>query len=217
MAYRDLSTPAMVQITAPLVDQDKVRPLLESFPQTAGILGNLDAVHQSLITLQRQASQLEELFATLVEQMTKLDQTHDRKLRGTYMVLTGLAELVDKPSQGQLLIGLRDALFPNGLSDVNRTYREEAGNVVLLEQRLTDPIRQRLEALVLLDTNLLNEVQALITAGKALGDKLEDRRQVEAQLANDSEAISPAQLLAARNAWIRTVRLLESNLELSDA
>ena len=217
MAYRDFTNSTMVELSSAWVDPEKNRSLLAGFPQTAGLLSNLDQTHANIVRVAPTEDALRKQIDDLTKALFDLDKTHDRKRRGVYHVLTGLSDLVDDPTRQADLITLRDAILPNGLQGTQVSYIDQAGNARILEQRLTDTQRAALEAINVLDTNLMLELAAMLDAAKLLGDKVEERRPLQARFDQDPNKITPIDVLNARNAWVRTARLIEQVLHLTDA
>ncbi|MEO1269363.1 MAG: hypothetical protein AAFX99_14830 [Myxococcota bacterium] len=216
MGYRDLDTEVMVEITAAWLDPGGNRPVLERCPQTAGVLANIEAAHARLCTIQSAESDLKKQLGTLINRMARLDHQHDRKYRGSFLLLTAFAELTDRPEEIETLLGLRDLLFPAGLMGVNKSYQAEAGAAEVLEERLTEQTRASLKALTFLESNLLDQVLVVIDSARALGETLEERRQTEKALAEDHQQISPGDVMRARNTWVRTIRQVETLLDLTE-
>jgi hypothetical protein len=217
MAYRDFPTTTMVELTAPWLDDARQAPLLRSFPQTAGLMENVVEAHQTLLRLQLVESQLQATIQALIAQLFELDRRHDRKLRGTFQLLTGLAELADTPEEVAALLALRDALFPSGLSAINLSYRDEAGHARLIAERLTDAQRAALAAIPAGSTHLLAHLTEMIDTARTLGEKAEELRQAKDGLGKDEDAVTRGDLLAARRQWVRVVQRVEDNLSFTQA
>lgn len=217
MAYRDFPTTTMVELTAPWLDPAKQEPLLRSFPQTAGLMENIEEAHQTLLRLQPVESELRATIQALIAEIFELDRRHDRKLRGSFQLLTALAELAEAPEGAAALLTLRDTLFPQGLSAINLPYRDEAGHARLIAERLTDAQREALAAIPAGSTHLLAHLTDMIDTARTLGEQAEALRLARERLAFDEGAVTRADLLAARRQWVRVVQRVEDNLSFTRA
>ena len=146
MALKNLSNETMLALSASWTDPERERPALEA-SVAAPLLPKLDAAHEGLVATAQPAavSEAERELSELQAKEAEVDRVHDRKLRGTYYLLTGLAELADDPGVADSRLALRDALFPAGLAATQRTYLEEAGDVEALPRRLDDELAPRLD------------------------------------------------------------------------
>jgi hypothetical protein len=209
MALRNLTTAEMLTISDPWVDEEREeRTLLSSAPETDVLLPHLERSHRSLLEKQPPGdSALEALNKKIVE----LDTRHDDLVRGVYWALTAFASLSGDAKQREELLELRDTLIPMGLSLVGSGYRDESGASILMEQRLTSEIKAALEKIKLPTGTLMDSVDELIEVGRELGH-VEDRR---AELRNTIDGPTGAEILAARNEWIRMTHALVASLELT--
>ncbi|MBS2033081.1 MAG: hypothetical protein JST54_34735 [Deltaproteobacteria bacterium] len=196
----------MVSITSAWVDPKQDRPLLEKFPKLAALIPDVEEAHQNLLKMQVASGGAPSGLAEIQAQEAEADAVHDRKLRGVYNVLTGLADLAEPPTDGPMYLALRDRLFPNGLQMTRVTYAAEAGAVEMVKDRLTPADRKLAKAIPLPSGKLQDQIDAWIEAGKRLG-ALEQKK---------SRLIAPtgpsrADVLAARNHWITVVSALLGN------
>lgn len=138
----------------------------------------------------------------------------DRKARGTYGALTAFADLVDDPDKAARLIALRDKIFQQGLSVVRWSYVDEAGEVELVEARLTVQDRNFLKQLPYPGGKLLEAHEARIAAARKLGDL--ERKKQDLIRTHESKAgkIALSDVAKACNGWIRTVRAFVGILDL---
>lgn len=219
MALRDLPTPVMIAVTAAWIDAEQARPDIEALPTAAGLLTKIEAANQRLLETQPSSDgnrSPPEILAVREEQ-TGLDVVHDRKTRGTYHVLTGFADLEDDPDLAADYLALRDKLVPpeQGLRVIQVSYRQEAGEAALVEERLTDKDRALLKKLPIPGGKLLAAHEARVKAAARLGALEDQRAQIEAKAA-DKETVKHGDALRARNGWIKAVRAFVSALDLDE-
>ncbi len=146
MSLRDLSTQTMVAIVAPWLDPVRERKDIEALPKASILLSTLEEAKDELLATQTVSNSVipPELPAVQKEQ-ADVDDTHDRKARGTYGALTAFTELVDDPDKAAKYLALRDKLFPRGMAVVNWSYTDEAGEAELVDGRLTSADRALLK------------------------------------------------------------------------
>lgn len=220
MALRNLSTEAMIALSDAWLDTKRpARKLLEQSELTMGLVPRLAAVHKQLVVSLRQGPPFA-LAATLAgirQEQSVTDARHDRKARGIFMVLSGMAELAEEEGAAAQLVSLRDLLFPKGTSIVTRSYIEEAGEAKLVLSRLTEEAHRTLESLPSLGKRTLaDEVDAWIGAGERLGKLEQKRASAEAAMAATPASLTPAMVSRARALWMRVVTALVNNLSLDD-
>lgn len=215
MAIRIFTTQLMVLFSGRWLDPEGERPILERYPLTSALLPRLAQTHAKLIAFQRATFETQGAIAKLQERQAELDALHDRKMRGVFNMLTALAELSDKPNLAAHYLDLRDKLLPEGLRAVTRSYLEEAGEAVLLQGRLDAPSIQALTAIPTPDGHLYQYVEAWMLAATEIG-KLE-RERLELTKKAPPDDTTPADVVRARNEWIRIVHAIRANLLLDDA
>lgn len=221
MALKNLSTETMLALSSSWLDAQRARPTLSANPRTAPYLADLEEAHATLLaanTSPANQGSTPELVALSVE-ATTVDQLHDRKVRGTYGLLTALAELANERLDAERYLDARNVLFPEGTAINRRTYLDEAGNAETVSQRLAGlpAVQEVLKSIPLAgDKNLGHEVAAWLEAGLALG-KLETRR---AELLHERDAAAGAsrrgELFRARNRWGRVANAMLAALELDE-
>jgi hypothetical protein len=219
MALRNLSNETMLALSTAWTDPRRERGTLEA-SVAAPLLPKLDQAHADLVATAQPAAvaEAERELAEVQTQEAELDQTHDRKVRGTYYVLTGLAELADDPNVAQSRLALRDALLPNGLSAVQRTYLEEAGDVEALDQRLDEGQRAELAKVVVGGgRTLADEVDAWTSAARKLGELEGKRAELAAKRSAGASGERFSLVTRARNRWTRVVKAMAQAIALDDA
>jgi hypothetical protein len=212
MAYKGMTTAEMITVSEPWTTAGTpARGVLEHFPEVAPLLPRLEAAHRALLVTQPQVSKT---LATLAEQAAALDQRHDGLGRALEALTTGFALAAPTVAEANALHALHDLLLPAGLSVVQRSYREEAGQVKLLAERLTPAAELELKALPLPGgKTVLDLVREWIQVGTRLGE-VEDQRAQEQQAG--AKGSSPADIVLARNRWIRAVNAIVNVVALAE-
>ena len=207
----------MVGISGAWLDPQKDRPLLEKLPHVQGLVPPLEKAHQNLLLLQAspEPASLTAALSQLQEDAADDDATHDSKARGGFGMLGDLAELANDPAARSVYIQLRDKMYPNGLRVVQLSYAEEAGEVELVEQRLTKEDRDLLASIPSPDGNLLKSHELRVAAGRRLGEFERKRAEIFSKI-DGTTVVKGPDVTKARNAWLRATRALVFVLELED-
>lgn len=209
----------MASISETWLHPKGTRPLIEAIAPAAALLPSVQKAHDGLKKAQAQPQQVPEKLLEIQKKQAELDKLHDRKGRGTYLVLTGFAEIADDPALVAEILALRDKIFDPtiGLRVLQASYAEEAGEVILLEERLNDEDRALLKKMPCPKGSLLDAHQARVTAGKKLGALDTEKNALSSdQVSAPGEVTMPADVLRARNAWIKAARALITVLDLDD-
>lgn len=215
--FTRLAAESMRTISGQWLHHGPTRLILEKYAKSAALLPDIEEVHGGLCDAMGgdDEAPLEAQLARLREDGGVLDARHDRKYRGTWKLFEALIELADKDETTAALTALRNKVLPKGLPLVNATWGAESGNAETVRGDLDKGVRAQLKAIASTEGRTLDdEVQAWVKAGEALGPIAAQKAAVEVQLANPVEVSSGAALNAARNAWIKTARALETNLDL---
>lgn len=214
MNLKDLSIQTMISLSAAWIDPARERSSLEASPITAVYLPAIDAMHAALVATQPRDVSSAELTALIAEE-TAEDTIHDRMLRGAHWVLSGLAEITDSEEERKAYLAARDTLAPEGLRETQRAYTAESGEIHRLEARLTPEVKALLGNVKAPGGTLWDATKRRMKAGKKLGLLEAKRVKLEAEVnAVKRDSTSRADVLRARNAWIRVVRALEAALDL---
>lgn len=213
MSKRNLTTQIMLSISERWLDPERERPVLERYPLTAPILSHLGKAHTSLVSFQRASTETQEAVAAVQREQAAVDAEHDRKIRGVFGVLTGLAELAASEERARHYLDLRDRLLPEGLRAVQRSYMGQAGEIPLLKGRLDEKTRRALSEIQTPEGPLTVHVDAWMSAASKLSD-LEGKRMDIVEASGDTRK---ADVQRARNEWIRVVNGLRANLLLDGA
>lgn len=210
MSLKQLATPVMVQIsTGWTTPGNPAREAILAVGELAGLVPRLDAAHKALHD--SQPGDADPRLAVIQEKEAAADLQHDTFVRGGHMLLSALALLSPDAAAGAGFERLRDSLLPDGLETTQKNYRNEAGAASLLQTRMAaDPsIKQRLEAIPVLDRNLGYFVDVWMTAAATLGQLEDEKAQI---VGNTGEG---ARVYAARNQWIRAVNAFIVTAELA--
>ena len=212
MALKRLYTGEMVSLSGPLTTAAHAdRQILADIPATAALLPELDGAHRSLLVTQVKP-EAQTRLAVIIKAQKRLDVRHDDLIRGVSGLLTALAYLTQDADLAARLRLVLSVLLPDGLDAVTRTYREEAGQAALLESRLSPADVTLLKKIKILEGTAWNSIKEWIDVGAQLG-ALEDER---AGLPETSGP-APADVVTARNRWIRTINAMRSVLDLVSA
>jgi DNA-binding TFAR19-related protein (PDSD5 family) len=212
MALKRLYTGEMVSLSGPLTKGDHPdRQVLAGIPATAALLPELDSAHGSLLSTQVKPEAQTRLAAIILAEKS-LDVRHDDLIRGVSGLLTSLAYLTPDAELAARVLHVLSVLLPDGLDAVTKSYREEAGQAALLESRLTPADVALLKRIKLLEGTAHDAVKEWMSVGAQLG-ALEDER---AGLPETSGP-APADVVTARNRWIRTINAMRSVLDLVSA
>jgi hypothetical protein len=212
MALKRLYTGEMVSLSGPLTKSDHAdRLVLASIPATAALLPELDSAHASLLSTQVKP-EAETRLAGIIKIEKGLDVRHDDLIRGVSGLLTALAYLTPDPDLAARVRHVLSVLLPDGLDAMTKTYREEAGQAALLESRLSAADVTLLKRIKILEGTAWDAIKEWMDVGARLG-ALEDER---AGLP-ETTGPAPADVVTARNKWIRTINAMRFVLDLVSA
>ncbi len=212
MALKRLYTGEMVSLSASLTSAAHAdRQTLAAIPAVAALLPELDGAHSTLLATQIKPAG-ETRLAAIGKAQKVLDVRHDNVIRGVHGLLISLAYLTKNAELASRILLLLSVILPDGIDAVSRTYREEAGQAALLLSRLSPEDRTLLQDIKLLEGTAWDAVIEWMNIGAQLG-ALEDERSGIPQTSGPA----PADVVSARNKWIRTVRAIRSVLELVNA
>jgi len=205
MALKRMRTEEMVAITSTWVDEAHPdRQAMAQEPALASLLPQADAAHAGLRRT-HDAGPSTVRLKQIQDQQKVLDVEHDDVLRGIWSYLWALIYFARTDEERQIFMRLVELLLPEGLTAVNKSYREEAGQSELAGSRLTDGDRALLQGLVLPDgRNLLDVVNHWLSLGAGLGALDRER---SGDITDDRPTHADAVL--ARNQWIRTVQAMQ--------
>lgn len=207
----------MRTISSQWIDDADTHRILSSFPKTKALLPDIEEAHRGIAAVLEAdgGAALDQQIAELRTEGGAIDLRHDRKYRGSYKLLDALAELADEPATATALLALRDQLHPNGLSQVNTPWAEEAGNAATVRRSLSRETRASLKAVSSTEGRSLDdEVQAWLKAADNLAALAARKAAAEHRAQNlHADRETPA-MNTARNQWVKVARALESSLDL---
>jgi hypothetical protein len=216
MALRNLNVRTLVSILDGWTHPSRARPVLEKLPLLAALLPKLDVIKQDLAGTQGAGVALDNQLKELTSEASTIDALHDRKKRGAYQILSGLAEVSDSPAGAAALIDLRDRLIPEGLASLKHSYLDEAGDAKLLSARLDDPSSALLKSIAVGGGHLGDVVDAWLAAATKL-EAIEGQRSKLSSPTGKEAFVSKSAKQGAKNAAIRAVRMVESSLAMEGA
>lgn len=211
MALKRLTTDEMIQLSGAWVPGGAAHAVIASQPELAALAARLEAARNDLIGLQ--PSPDDPRLAALAREAAEVDLRHDAVVRGLHEILSSLAMLSSDEARTEALLRVRDALLPEGLETIQRTYRAQAGAVERLRARLESDasLRATLETESVGGKTLSAYVAEWIATGQRLGE-------IETERATISGPTAPSvgsREVAARNQWIRIVNVLIANAALA--
>lgn len=182
---------------------------LMEVPELAVLMPRLEQAHRALVGTQTSPST--PTLGQLTERIQRLDERHDDLVRAIVHVVRAFAIAAPTNDEADKLFHLSEQLFPDGISIIRRSYRDEAGETKLLGERLTG------ETLALVKTlplpggrTVFDLIQELLEVGKEMGE-LEDQRAAEKSSAN---TVSATDVIRVRNEWVRGVTALMTLAEM---
>ncbi|MBI4820249.1 MAG: hypothetical protein HY791_28530 [Deltaproteobacteria bacterium] len=214
MSLKHLSVDAMIRISDRWLNPAKDRALLESIPLAAALLPAIEGAHRGLSDLRAEAEDRTNELARVFAEAEAADQIHDRKLRGSFGLLTVLAELADSSEISAELMDLRDRLMPQGLRATHLSHVEEAVNAESVRQALDEETRAELRTIPTIEGRTLEqEIETWLAAAAELGHLTAQRVLLEHE--DRSAAEARAERIDAKNAWIRSTHALLAVLDLT--
>lgn len=212
MGLRDLTTALMVAQSATLVDRTHPdRAALVGIVEVAGLVPRIDRAHDGLLHIQRGSSDATESprLAEIRTESRTTDLRHDALVRGLWNLLTALASLASDAKESDALLALRDHLIPEGVSITQRSYLEESGFATLTAARLTSDHRAALAKIPTPWGSALDCVEEWFARAARLGELEHERAEIESPA-----VVTAADVLVARNEWVRVMNALRTNLAL---
>lgn len=205
MALNRLSIAEMVKHSGDLVQAGSPeRAAIEAIPEAAALLPQLQRAHEGLIAAQPPN---DSEIAEITEELGLLDATHDDLLRAIDGRLASELELAGDEAARDALTRARTVLLPDGLSIVQRSYTEQAGEGALRAARVDPEVKAVLGRLSTYDGRTLDAIYERLQAVAAEIGALVKRR---AELGEQGRRVADAR--EARLRWIRTVNALATVL-----
>lgn len=208
MAWKHLRTGEMLSLTSPLLDpQHPEQQALSAEPLTAAILPYVEGAHQRLLKTQVRDN-VQARVAELGLKQAEVDSLHDALKRAVYDMLGAAAIGALDQDYAARCNALRALVLPEGYSGLNRSYRDEAGQAALLAERLGADEIALLEGIRIGSRSAWSLLQQVLELAAELGRLQDEREKAE------REGASPADVVAARNRWIRVINVLMAAIEL---
>ena len=214
MNLKSLSNAEMVQVSLEWITPKKpANVALLALATTAGLLPVVTEAHKTLQAVEGALGNgpREAELRVLAARGIELDRQHDAYVRRIFGVYAALAEAPSSPEQGELYVSTARAVFPAGLAAAQATYKDQAGQAFLVDERLSDEHRATLKAVKTPDGTLAEDVARWKKIAKELGDVETERTR----LAASPTESKGTDAVAARNAWINAVSALVNVLGVS--
>ena len=204
----------MFQVSEPWVTPGEKRDALMAVPPLAGMMPFIEEAHTGLVPAVPVAA-LPARLAELTTEGLSLDGSHDNGMRGVYTFIGAMILLARTEATRVALADMRNQLMPEGLEGTRKTYRGEAGEAALLEERLREnpALVAQMDAITVhVDggVSLGTFVREWMRDAKRLGEVDSERAAlVEAgALPGAAPAVTRQDARAARVNWMRQVRAM---------
>lgn len=205
MALKRMTSGEMIHTTQTWVDaKHRHHQLLVSVAEVAVLMSHLEKAHKTLLTVQPTADPSAAGRARTIE---ALDAQHDDLVRAIYALFQVQMYLTQQPSERELWQRLRDAVFPEGLVVVTRSYSDEAGQAALALARLSADDKKQLKAATIGKESMLGLIERYGQVAQKLG---------EAAIMLYTPTVNPSRADAAeaRNQWIRVVHAVLAAIDM---
>jgi hypothetical protein len=214
MNFKSLSSAEMIHISAEMVTpRRKAHTALMALPSTAGLVPLVATAHEALEAIEGRTGNgaREAQLKALSDRCVELDRDHDAYVRRIFGVCTALSDASQSPEQAEAYLEAGRAVFPAGFAAAQASYKDEAGQATLVDQRLTDVHLATLASISTPDGTLADDVARWKKIAKELGRTETERTRLAATPAESKGTDA----VAARNAWIAAVSALTTVFELS--
>jgi hypothetical protein len=210
MDLKHLTAEEMVAISTAWVEEATAEHQhLMAIPELRVMMPYLQDAHERLLHNCPPAPQR---LQDLAQEADQVDLRHDVLVRGVYSALTSVALLTLDPERANQILRLQALLFPEGLSLIQKPYREEAQAARQAQARLTATQHELLEQLPAPGGTMKQAVEQWFDLARQLGDI----EQESAQEANKQAIAAAAELIKARNKWIHAINALLATIPLLD-
>jgi hypothetical protein len=212
MPFKNLNTEEMITLSGAWLDAGtEAHAAIVATPELSPSLSRLKDAHNAIKANAQPGARSR--ITAIIEEEARLDLRYDAIVRGAFGTLTSLAELIGG-DDGPSLISLRGTLFPNGLQSQLKTYRAEAGQAQQLSDRMTPELRAQTDAIAISIGPNTKTLSAYIDEFIAIGNQLGALEDEKARLEGDPSR--GAELVKARNLWVRVMNAMVVNAELAD-
>jgi hypothetical protein len=220
MGLKHLELTEMAGLTRPWVGPQ--RSLLQAIPQVAPWLPALDAAHAHVVEAQPATdTEMANEVAAIVAEEQVVDVRHDNLARFVSLMIeadqcrcrAAQPPLVERDA---LCAQALKQLLPDGLLIVNALFVAEAGSAERTRALVASKawLKDLLSSIPIADgTTLLSAVDSWCAQGERLGQLEQQRAAIEARIASVPQ-LPRAQIVAARNEWLKAVNMVLSILEM---
>jgi hypothetical protein len=213
----------MVAVTAPLVKNTRRRKVFLSIPEIAPLHSKVIKAHQAALAVRPADSTPPPALQALIDKGTEEDKRHDALARAVSSGLQADAAhcVAQEPPDAARALQcqqMETKLFPMGMAIVNVSLLAESGNAARIAQLLKEEpaIGEFLKTIpVRGGKTLFDMLQGWLASGARLGKIEHDREEILAQLA--TSPVTKVTIQEARSQWLRTISLVLTNLDASDA
>lgn len=214
MNFNALSNQTMLSHSDEWLNTPATRALLSNYELTAALLPELQGAYDELADKQALRARIYAQLGLITESLSGHDRVHDRKARGMFSILNGLAESSDDPAQVTTFLDLLARLYPQGLQVINRSYIDEAGAVVEMQRQVTDEMLTFMASVRVGSQTLADIYTSWVAAGMALGREARERARLQQAMTKEGTAAADMDTRAPRQRWIRVVNALVTILDM---
>jgi hypothetical protein len=220
---KHLTLAEMAAIGLAWVNKGTRRDTFLSIPEIAPLHPQLTSAHKAILAVQPADRSMSPELRALLKKGEIIDMRHDSLARASGLGLELERELClsatpPDTARAAACDHAHERLFPEGMSVVNVSWLAEAGNAARVHTLLDEDaeLRPLLESIVAGSSKkpLLDVVERWIAAGKELDEIELERGEL---LSKQAQPADKATIQAARSRWIRVVKAILRNLELSTA
>lgn len=216
MNLNALTTQAMLVQSDRWLHNPEVHAALMKYALGIALKPQLVVSYEQLSLVQASRGKVYGDISALSARIVEVDQDFDDGARCLFFGLEALiAGARDQTSSTQFTT-LRDLLFPDGLSIIQRSFVDEGGAMLEIERRVTPEILRALDAIRLGDRTLGAVYRDWVAAGAMLRELTQKRAQVRASAARGGTALPAIDGRNARQQWIKTVHALLGAFELEN-
>lgn len=214
MSRRNMTLAAMSAVSADLLTNAWKRALLERDPLTAAMIPRLEASYREILVLTADEGEVKAQIQAIGRDLAGRDGFNNRSGRAIYRALDTAEDLAASPDEAAAYGEVRDLLFPKGLSVNTLSYLEKAGNAIRVEGRTTAEVRAVLRTIRFGDQDLEQVFDAWLANARRMGELVARRAELSGQ--SDATRVSASDMRHARLRWMRLIRALIQNLELTE-
>lgn len=220
MNLRALPSSSMIAISHELLNNQELRGELAAHPLGAAACANLHDAHELLAQRHQLHDRLVNDIARLSKLLESLDFDFDRLTRAMDCHLDGLIEGTNNPMLADRYRRHKEILLPEGVRVTRFSYMDEAGTTLAVERCVTPEILGQLDGIQVGDHTMGSLYRACNKAGRAIGEKVQERTRLQASLTREGTISARAGAVKSRSRWIRAMQLLlgvADELPLSDS